>query len=66
MKKLDLVSIENIKAGASGWDYYAASCGISLSLLNISFAAGPIAFGANAIYTSVCGLLLPIAKASGY
>ena len=51
---------------ASGWDYYSISCGVSLSILNASFLAGPVVFGANAIYLATCGLIITIAKASGY
>ena len=65
MKKLQIVEMERVQGGG-GWDLYAASCGMSAAFMSWAFAAGPLAFGANAIYLSTCMLLVPLARASGY
>ena len=64
MKKLELSQMEEVQGGASGWSYYAASCGAATAFLEASWLGGPAIFGANAIYVSTCALLLPIAGAS--
>ncbi|TAF80562.1 MAG: hypothetical protein EAZ50_08405 [Runella slithyformis] len=64
MKKLETEQMELVNGGG-GWDYYAASCGVASLTISYSMAV-PALFGANAIYLATCGLLLPLAKASGY
>jgi hypothetical protein len=65
MKKLDVLEMEKIEGKGKGWQYYAGSCGVSATLLEVSWSLGPVVFGANAIYSSVCVLLVPLATASG-
>lgn len=57
--------MENLEGKGNGWKYYAGSCGMSAALLEVSWSLGPAIFGANAIYSSVCVLLVPLATASG-
>jgi hypothetical protein len=37
MKKIEINNLELTNGGGNGWAYYAASCGIAVSLLEASF-----------------------------
>ena len=64
MKKIEINNLELTNGGGNGWAYYAASCGIAVSLLESSFLAGPAVFTATAMFTSTCMLILPLYAAS--
>ncbi|TAE94211.1 MAG: hypothetical protein EAZ80_10570 [Runella slithyformis] len=67
MKKLEIEQMELVNGGGQGdrWKTYAGSCAAVGTALSFT-AAVPVLFGASAIYLATCGLLLPMAGASGY
>jgi hypothetical protein len=67
MKRLEIEQMEVVSGGSQGdmWKTYAGSCAAVGAALSFT-AAVPALFGASAIYLATCGLLLPIAGASGY
>ncbi len=62
MKKLEIIELENL-TGGGGWAIYAQTCGVSVAILEATFAAPPLFF-ATATYAAVCMFLLPLAYAS--
>lgn len=64
MKKLDVLEMENLEGGRGLGKAYSVACGVSVFFLEASFLAGPVIFGANAIFASMCGLILPMMAAS--
>jgi hypothetical protein len=66
MKPIPNIYLVNYHGGGNGWKYYFASCGLAVSLLEVSFLGGPATLLGTAAYASTCALLGSIYGASSH